>query len=729
MKVPDGKAAGLVAGTPASRSVEPASRPPILQAGQQVLFQVLRPGPEGELRVRINGQELTASGVKLPPPGATGQAVVEDVGPPLRIRLAALPKPLPAEPAKMPLLLGKEPLRGNLPPAALEQWNGRLASALSSGAAPSPQFMREAIILSRFIASALVPQTSGKPQPTARRPGGIESRPGEGAPAGAPATGARDAGPAAGVPGRPGAPADAMGGPPQAASAHPAAKGSPPQTTSAQAAGTTPAATTPAKGAVADSASPSAFPRTMPAAEGAQGAPPERLPPAAGQAPGATIGTAEARAAVPGSAALKPSPLPSETPVDRASRAMPSPDAAPAAGGKAPADPAGAEGRTVSRPPPEARPGPGAPASPRLPPESTPMRGPDLARPAVSTPEGNAVPSAVEGALPDPHGPEARAAEPGAGRPAQSPRDAAAAQRDPGPSARPEAQARPQPLPHGGAAAVGPDANASPRPDARAPAGSPRPEPPSPPGSQAQPGPTRGSVPAPAPHVPGQAPAGGKTAATPPEARSGTTFGQKVAEANPESSRVPGAATNVRPHAGARGGSAAPAPGPIRQADASSPLVAEQAAGSSAPPPPAALPEGSAPDQPIARPQGTEAPFWFFVPFPGDRAPLLFPGYRENRRGEAKADWRLFFRLPDIGAIAVRFRPESGGWSIVFEIEHEGMSDLLEAGAPDFSSALRDRGFPLHEVVVRRLRRGSTESEFGAMLSRDTGIALFEERA
>jgi hypothetical protein len=130
-----------------------------------------------------------------------------------------------------------------------------------------------------------------------------------------------------------------------------------------------------------------------------------------------------------------------------------------------------------------------------------------------------------------------------------------------------------------------------------------------------------------------------------------------------------------------------------------------------------------------ARPAGQEAPFWFFVPFPGEKAPLLFPGYRERKRGEAESSWRLFFRLPDLGAISVRFRPGAAGWSILFEVEHEALCALMAEGAPGLSDALRDRGFPLREVQVRPARRGTAESEFGAMLSRDAGLPLLKERA
>jgi hypothetical protein len=235
----------------------------------------------------------------------------------------------------------------------------------------------------------------------------------------------------------------------------------------------------------------------------------------------------------------------------------------------------------------------------------------------------------------------------------------------------------------------------------------------------------------PAPPPAGAAAAAGKIAATPqapPPGSASPPAGPRHADAALPASAVPGPQPAVAPAGAPAAASPAPAPETRGLPDGSVQTGAEPTAAFPVPPS-AAVPEGAGADTPPARPQGAEPPFWFFIPFPGERAPLLFPGYREQRRGEAPADWRLFFRLPDIGAISVRFRPDAGGWSILFEIEHEGMGDLLEAGAPDFSAALRDRGFPLREVLVRTLRRGAAESEFGAMLSRETGLALFEERA
>ncbi|HEY3490002.1 MAG TPA: flagellar hook-length control protein FliK [Candidatus Deferrimicrobiaceae bacterium] len=164
---------------------------------------------------------------------------------------------------------------------------------------------------------------------------------------------------------------------------------------------------------------------------------------------------------------------------------------------------------------------------------------------------------------------------------------------------------------------------------------------------------------------------------------------------------------------------------------------APNAAGSQAEPPVrpegAASPEVETPDArealAAATPPTADVPFWFFVPFPGEKAPLLFPGYRKRERGEPEATYGLFFRLPDAGSVSVRFRPGGGTWSILFEVEHPQMADLIEAGLPDFSESLRAHGFSLRDAAVTRVRRGALESEFGAMLSRDTGLTLLEERA
>ncbi len=395
MTVPGGDGPGAIL-PPAPTHPAGIAHPVPLRSGQSVFFRVLPPGKEGELRVRINGQDFAASARKPLEPGSTGKAVVEAQGPPLRIRITdlSLPASTPVSP-RIPVLLGREPLRANVPPAALEQFNSRLAAVVESGQAPPTQFLREAIVLSRFLASTIV-----------------------------------------------------------------------------------------------------------------------RLP-----------------------------------------------------GFKA----------TVTRP---ADPPPNA---------SPPVSG------NRESPAGTA--TSTQSALP-----ETAVAEP------------AVAQ----------------------------------------------------------------TAPAPAPPV------------------------------------LP---------AGIRGAAVRDAPEEIAGASRREPIA------------PLSAPPGVEPTEAPrfelsnASRQGMGAPFWFFVPFPGEKAPLLFPGYRDPGQGGSEASWRLFFRLPDIGAVSIRFQPSGVGWSIVFDVEHEGLCRQLEAGVPDLSETLRDRGFPLRDVLVRPGRRGTAESEFGAMLSRDTGIQLLEERA
>lgn len=122
-------------------------------------------------------------------------------------------------------------------------------------------------------------------------------------------------------------------------------------------------------------------------------------------------------------------------------------------------------------------------------------------------------------------------------------------------------------------------------------------------------------------------------------------------------------------------------------------------------------------------------PFWFFLPGPGERSPVLFPGHRRREPGEHAPSWGIFLRLPDLGAVSVRFRPVEAGWHISFSVEREELHRALASGADDLAGRLRDKGFPLRGVAVRRMAKGLLEAEVSARMSRDMGLPLLERRA
>lgn len=124
-----------------------------------------------------------------------------------------------------------------------------------------------------------------------------------------------------------------------------------------------------------------------------------------------------------------------------------------------------------------------------------------------------------------------------------------------------------------------------------------------------------------------------------------------------------------------------------------------------------------------------DVPFWFFLPTPGEKAPVVFPGHRRKDPGERTPSWGIFLRLPGLGAVSVRFQPVDAGWRIAFTVEQEGLERALAAGADDLAGRLRDKGFPLRDVTVRRMPRGRIDAEVAARMSRDTGLPLLERRA
>ena len=124
-----------------------------------------------------------------------------------------------------------------------------------------------------------------------------------------------------------------------------------------------------------------------------------------------------------------------------------------------------------------------------------------------------------------------------------------------------------------------------------------------------------------------------------------------------------------------------------------------------------------------------DAPFWFFLPTPGERSPIVFPGHRRREGGEREASWGIFLRLPDFGAVSVRFRSVDSVWSIAFSVEDERLHRAASAGAAELAGLLRDKGFPVRCVTVGRLPKGHIGAEVAARMSRDMGLHLLERRA
>ncbi len=693
------------------------------------------------MRVRINGQDFAATSRNPPEPGTTGKAVVEAAGPPLRIRITDLSLPASASvPAssKIPVLLGREPIRGNIPPAALEQLNRNLAAALEPGQVPSPLFLREAIVLSRFLASTLVSLPGFKPSGPGRTQAGtpLPEKASQGADGRAPVeSGSREA-----VAVRP----------------LPAAPGGSVPLSSAKGGGVAASNGLPARseaGRLLPDPQPLALPRGTEARNALS------LPAGSpNRSPLSIMNQTDAIRSTPSAQPVSVQPG-SVTPV---SARLPS-GSQPAQGGQAPGVPVTPPGPT--RAPVVVHPsGPaGAPAAVPSPvPSGAPVAvqssGASVAPVAVQSSGASVAPVAVPS--PVPSGAPVAAQSPGAsGAPvavqpsgppvmpiAVQPSAPAGTPAVAGSEGEPRRDAITEPGPRH--AAEGRSAQGNPDPEPRLPDGGrvpprdlaalytaharPTPRPPaSPPHGEARPGasgdehpifsrPQTGSNPARPAQVPGLPPSG--ETAPPAPGRPSDSGAATTPRTDLQASVAPAPPTTV-PSAAFRGaGMKEP---PAGSPEASQPVRSD---------PLSASPAGEAPEPPrfelhSAALPGQDAPFWFFVPFPGEKAPLLFPGYREPARGESEASWRLFFRLPEIGAISIRFQPGAGGWSILFEVEHPGMCNQLEAGASGFSAALRDGGFPLREVRVRPARRGSAESEFGAMLSRDTGLQLLEERA
>lgn len=128
-------------------------------------------------------------------------------------------------------------------------------------------------------------------------------------------------------------------------------------------------------------------------------------------------------------------------------------------------------------------------------------------------------------------------------------------------------------------------------------------------------------------------------------------------------------------------------------------------------------------------PPRDDAPFWFFLPTPGERSPIVFPGHRRREGGEKEASWGIFLSLPDFGAVSVRFRSIDSAWSIAFSVEDERLHRAASAGAAELAGLLRDKGFPVRCVTVGRMPKGHIGAEVAARMSRDLGLHLLERRA
>ena len=128
-------------------------------------------------------------------------------------------------------------------------------------------------------------------------------------------------------------------------------------------------------------------------------------------------------------------------------------------------------------------------------------------------------------------------------------------------------------------------------------------------------------------------------------------------------------------------------------------------------------------------PPRDDVPFWFFLPTPGEKSPVVFPGHRRREGGEKEASWGIFLRLPDLGAVSVRFRPADAGWRIAFSVEDERLHRAISAGAGELAGLLREKGFPLRDVTVGRMPKGQIDAEVAARMSRDIGMPILERRA
>lgn len=125
----------------------------------------------------------------------------------------------------------------------------------------------------------------------------------------------------------------------------------------------------------------------------------------------------------------------------------------------------------------------------------------------------------------------------------------------------------------------------------------------------------------------------------------------------------------------------------------------------------------------------TETPFWFFVPFPGARSPVFFPGQRRSELGEAEPSWNLFMRIPDLGAVAVRFQRRNGAWSVSLSAEDDKFAQALRHDAQHFSGTLKSHGMRVRDVSVKKVPKGASEAEVSARMSVDLGIPLVERKA
>ncbi|GAB4361525.1 MAG: hypothetical protein Kow00128_00400 [Deltaproteobacteria bacterium] len=148
----------IVVASRAGEANPPSSARLPLRPGHPVSFRVLPGGASGTIRIRIGSHLFSAATSRPLPEGATLQAVVRRVGPPLLLQILepeGRAKEIPA--GRIALLTGRRPVGEGLPfSGPLRKWNDAMAGPFLEGSVPvSPGQMREAIQLARFLAFAL----------------------------------------------------------------------------------------------------------------------------------------------------------------------------------------------------------------------------------------------------------------------------------------------------------------------------------------------------------------------------------------------------------------------------------------------------------------------------------------------------------------------------------------------------------------------------------------------
>lgn len=151
------------------RPAGPGSPSLSLSPGRTVHFEVMPATAAGEARIRIDGHVLSASVARPLQEGATGTAVVKRPGPPIVLQLTELSPPPPRDLLKIPVLMGREPLRsGPFPPSALERWNDALLRLYPPDLQTlSPDAVRDGILLVRFLSAALAAGNAAGEKPAA----------------------------------------------------------------------------------------------------------------------------------------------------------------------------------------------------------------------------------------------------------------------------------------------------------------------------------------------------------------------------------------------------------------------------------------------------------------------------------------------------------------------------------------------------------------------------------